>query len=94
MEEPKAPDASPSEEWAGLPWRKLEQHQYRLQQRIAESLPTWRSANRSPATEIVNEVPVSPTSGRSTSDPGQSGQENRRYRWSEIRPTSGQMGHG
>jgi RNA-directed DNA polymerase len=34
MEEPKAPDARPSEEWAGVPWRKLEQHQYRLQQRI------------------------------------------------------------
>ncbi|WP_338255892.1 group II intron reverse transcriptase/maturase [Dictyobacter halimunensis] len=34
MEQTKAPDASPSEEWAGLPWRKLEQHQYRLQKRI------------------------------------------------------------
>nr|WP_201372643.1 reverse transcriptase N-terminal domain-containing protein [Ktedonobacter robiniae] len=34
MEETKAPDASSSEEWAGLPWRKLEQHQYRLQKRI------------------------------------------------------------
>jgi len=34
MEEAKAPDASSSEEWAGLPWRKLEQHQYRLQKRI------------------------------------------------------------
>ena len=34
MEETKAPDASSSEEWAALPWRKLEQHQYRLQKRI------------------------------------------------------------
>src|SRR2546421_6265366 len=34
MEETKAPDASPSEEWAGLPWRKLERHLYRLQKRI------------------------------------------------------------
>jgi RNA-directed DNA polymerase len=34
MEETKAPDAHPSEEWAGLPWRKLERHQYHLQQRI------------------------------------------------------------
>lgn len=34
MEHTKAPDANPSEEWAGLPWRKLEQHQYRLQKRI------------------------------------------------------------
>ncbi len=34
MEETKAPDVSPSEEWAGLPWRKLERHQYRLQKRI------------------------------------------------------------
>ncbi len=34
MEETKAPDASSSEEWAGLPWRKLERHLYRLQKRI------------------------------------------------------------
>src|SRR5258707_13736985 len=34
MEETKAPDANPSEEWAALPWRKLEQHLYRLQKRI------------------------------------------------------------
>src|SRR5712672_1519005 len=34
MEETKAPDASPSEEWTALPWRKLEQHLYRLQKRI------------------------------------------------------------
>ena len=34
MEQPKAPEISPSEEWADLPWRKLEQHLYRLQKRI------------------------------------------------------------
>jgi RNA-directed DNA polymerase len=34
MEETKAPDASSSEEWAALPWRKLERHLYRLQKRI------------------------------------------------------------
>ena len=34
MEETKAPDAHPSEEWAALPWRKLEQRLYRLQKRI------------------------------------------------------------
>src|SRR5216684_1781577 len=34
MEETKAPDANPSEEWAALLWRKLEQHLYRLQKRI------------------------------------------------------------
>jgi RNA-directed DNA polymerase len=34
MGETKAPDAHPSEEWAALPWRKLEQHLYRLQKRI------------------------------------------------------------
>ena len=34
MEQTKAPDESLSEEWAGLPWRKLEQHLYRLQKRI------------------------------------------------------------
>src|SRR5215470_14148201 len=34
METTKAPEFPPSEEWAELPWRKLEQHQYRLQKRI------------------------------------------------------------
>src|SRR5256884_2227739 len=34
MEQAKAPDGNPSEEWAALPWRKLEQHLYRLQKRI------------------------------------------------------------
>jgi RNA-directed DNA polymerase len=34
MEKTKAPDESLSEEWAALPWRKLEQHLYRLQKRI------------------------------------------------------------
>src|SRR6266568_6527731 len=34
MEETKAPEAHPSEEWAALPWRKLEHHLYRLQKRI------------------------------------------------------------
>src|SRR2546430_11267892 len=34
MEQTKALDTHPSEEWAALPWRKLEQHLYRLQKRI------------------------------------------------------------
>jgi RNA-directed DNA polymerase len=34
MEHPKAPDTSPSEQWAEIPWRKLEHHLYRLQKRI------------------------------------------------------------
>ena len=34
MEQTKAPETNPSEEWADLPWRKLEQHLYRLQKRI------------------------------------------------------------
>ena len=34
MEHTKAPDTNPSEEWTELPWRKLEQHLYRLQKRI------------------------------------------------------------
>src|SRR5215831_18108380 len=32
--ETKAPPALVSEDWSGLPWRKLEQHCYRLQKRI------------------------------------------------------------
>src|SRR5256886_3497339 len=34
MEQNKAPNINPSEEGAGLPGRKLEQHHYRLQKRI------------------------------------------------------------
>src|ERR1051326_4192186 len=33
-EETKAPPAMVSEDWSGLPWRKLEQHVYRLQKGI------------------------------------------------------------
>jgi hypothetical protein len=87
MEETKAPEAPPSEDWAALPWRKLEQHLYHLQKRIGPRLGSWRSENSSPVTEIVHEVSVGPTRRRPSSDPGKSGQENRRDRWSEIRPT-------
>ncbi len=38
MEDTKAPNASSSEEWAELPWRKLEHHLYRLQKRIGPRL--------------------------------------------------------
>lgn len=34
MEETKAPAEMPSEDWNALPWRKLEQHVFRLQKRI------------------------------------------------------------
>jgi len=34
MEQSKAPEMSLSEDWASVPWRKLEQHLYRLQKRI------------------------------------------------------------
>jgi hypothetical protein len=34
MEQTKAPDTNPREEWADLPWRKLEHHLYRLQKRM------------------------------------------------------------
>src|SRR5438270_249982 len=52
-----------------------------------QSLCSWRSENRSQATEIVNEVSVCPTLSCSEGDPGQPGQENRRNRWSKIPPT-------
>jgi hypothetical protein len=54
MEQTKAADTNPSEEWADLPWRKLEQHLYRLQKRIGPRLCAWRSENSSQATEISN----------------------------------------
>src|SRR5260370_17256444 len=34
MEQTKAPETNPSEEWADPPWRKREQRPYRLQKRI------------------------------------------------------------
>jgi RNA-directed DNA polymerase len=40
MEETKAPAETPSEDWAQLPWRQLEQYVYRLQKRI------YRAAGR------------------------------------------------
>jgi hypothetical protein len=89
MEHTKAPETNPSEEWADLPWRKLEHHLYRLQKRIAESLGSWRSENCSPAPEIVHEVSACPTRSRSSSDSGEPRQEDGRNRWSQIRLTGG-----
>jgi hypothetical protein len=79
MEDTKAPNASSSEEWAEIPWRKLEHYLYRLQKRIAESLPTWRSEDSTYAPKTADEIPVCPTLSRPTSDPGQPGQENRQH---------------
>src|SRR5260221_6321388 len=59
-----------------------------------QSLCSWRSENSSQATEIGNEVPVSPTLSSPTSDPGESRQENRRGRWSQIRLTCRKTGLG
>ena len=94
MEHTKAPDAHPSEEWADLPWRKLEQHLYRLQKRIGPRLCAWRSENSPYVTEIVNEVSISPTRSSPTGDPGEPGQENGWHRWSEIYLTCWKTGPG
>src|SRR5260370_39888026 len=53
-----------------------------------------RSGNSSQATEIGNEAPVSPTLSSPTSDPGESRQENRMGRWSQIRLTCRKTGLG
>src|SRR5215467_3786648 len=47
-EETKAPVETQSEDWAQLPWRKLEQHVYRLQKRIfrASSRGNVRAVHR------------------------------------------------
>jgi hypothetical protein len=57
MEQTKAPDEHPSEEWTDLPWRKLEQHLYRLQKRIGPRLYSWRSENGSQTPESVDARP-------------------------------------
>jgi RNA-directed DNA polymerase len=86
MEETKAPDAHPSEEWAALPWRKLEQHLYHLQKRIFKASERGDLKTVHQLQKLLMRVSVCPTRRRPTSDPGESGQENRRDRWSQIRP--------
>jgi hypothetical protein len=85
MEETKAPDAHPSEEWAALPWRKLEQHLYHLQKRIFKASERGDLKTVHQLQKLLMRVSVCPTRRRPTSDPGESGQENRRDRWSQIR---------
>ena len=94
MDETKAPDGIPREEWADLPWRKLEHHLYRLQKRIGPRLRTRKSENTSQAPERANEVSVRSTLSRPTSDSGQPRQENGRDRRNQIRPTSPPTGLG
>src|SRR6266566_4773535 len=59
-----------------------------------QSLCSWRSENRSQATEIVNEVSVCPTLSSTSSDPGEARQEDCRNRWSQIPLTCGKTGLG
>src|SRR5262249_15834514 len=76
----KAPLDSTSEDWAQLPWRKLEQHVYRLQQRIFRAGDTWQQASSPSITPVTDAIPISPPVGGATGDPGQPGQEDRRGR--------------
>src|SRR5438552_3577951 len=59
-----------------------------------QSLCTWRSEGSPQTPKTADEIPVRPTLGRPTSDPGQPGQENRWHRWSKIRPTNRQICDG
>jgi N-terminal domain of reverse transcriptase len=88
MEHTKAADENPSEEGAGLPWRQLERHLYRLQKRIFKASERGDLKTVHKLQKLLMRVAVRPTLSRATSEPGQPGQENRWQRWSQIRPTS------
>jgi RNA-directed DNA polymerase len=93
MEETKAPDASLSEEWAELPWRKLEQHLYHLQKRIFKASERGDLKTVHQLQKLLMRISVCPTLGRPTSDSGQSGQENGWHRRSKICPTNRSICH-
>ena len=94
MEQAKAPDANPSEEWTALPWRKLEQHLYRLQKRIFKASARGDLKTVHKLQKLLMRVSVCPTLSCAQSDPGQPGQENRRNRRSEIGPPCRSTGLG
>ena len=88
MEQTKAPDTNPSEEWADPTLAQARATPVPPAKAHLQSLCSWRAENSSQGTEIVIEVSVRPTLSRPTRDPGQPGQEDGWHRRSEIRATS------
>ena len=81
----KLPLDPASESWRTLPWRKLEQHVYRIQKRIfrAEQRGNVRAVHK--LQKLLMRVQSSATDSCSAGDAGEPGQENRRDRWGQIR---------
>jgi hypothetical protein len=67
-EETQAPLETMSEDWSLLPWRKLEQHVYRLQKRIYRAGDAWQRPGSSQIAPVVDEVAVSPITGSAAGD--------------------------
>ena len=59
-----------SEAWNKLPWRKFEQHVYRIQKRIYRASQRGNDKNSSEATKTLDEIRGSPASGSATGDTG------------------------
>ncbi len=69
--ERKPPLDPASESWNRLPWRKLEQHFYRIQKRIFQAEQRDNKHTSSPQTpKIVDEVQSGTADSGATSDSG------------------------
>ena len=80
--------------WRELPWRKLEQHVYRMQKRIYRASQRGNTATSREAAKAAPEIGSSTPVGSAARDARQPGQENGGSRWSEIRPTQRTLAHG
>jgi hypothetical protein len=83
-----------SESWHKLPWRKFEQHVYRIQKRIfrAEQRGNVRAVHK--LQKLLMRVQSSATDSCPAGDAGESGQENRRDRRGQIGSPQTTVGNG
>ncbi len=71
--ETKAPLETTSEDWALLPWRKLERHVYRLQKRIFRAAERGNDESSPPITAVTDAFPIDTAVGSATGYAGQPG---------------------
>ena len=78
----------PIEDWAQIPWRKLERKVYRLQKSIYQASLRGNDKAVHTLQRLLMRITSSPNAGSPQGNTGEPGQANRRRRWSQIRQTS------
>ena len=80
--------------WRELPWRKLEQHVYRMQKRIYRASQRGNTTTSREAAKVAAEIGSSTPVGSAAGDARQPRQENGGRRRGQIRPTQRTNAYG